>query len=177
MEQERVNIARSVFEIRPLWAPSLDGRLISTLMFVSTRNLTGSSSGAFMPQKFRNASRPGSHQKSAIPIRALRSTPSLALELRCRTESAEGGFGPSSGCRGDAERFILHCSTRGDIAGVILRGALRRSCAGVGSRAKAAVSGARGTGGTRPSPGRCEPALHCRAQSDDHQDDRTRSPG
>ena len=52
---------------------------------------------------------------------------------------------------------MSHCSTLSDVAGVIVRGALRRSCADMGSRAKAPVSGARGTAGTRPSPGRCEP--------------------
>ena len=40
MEQEGVNIAGLAFKTCPLWAPSLDGRLISTLMFLPTKDLT-----------------------------------------------------------------------------------------------------------------------------------------
>jgi hypothetical protein len=36
---ERANITDPVFEIRPLWVPSLDGRLISALIFLETKSL------------------------------------------------------------------------------------------------------------------------------------------
>ena len=60
MEQEGVNIAGSVFETCPLWAPSLDGRLISTLMFLPTKDLTWFEQPGIWAAKVRNVSSVGS---------------------------------------------------------------------------------------------------------------------
>jgi hypothetical protein len=64
--------------------------------------------------------RSGSH-----PNLGLTGDPSLALEL-----PVSHGAPPNavSGHLPDAKLFILHCSTPGDNEGVILRGALTRSC-------------------------------------------------
>ena len=52
MEQEGVNIAGLVFETCPLWAPRVDGRLISTLMLLPTKDLTRFEQPGIMPRKF-----------------------------------------------------------------------------------------------------------------------------
>jgi hypothetical protein len=49
-----------VFEIHPLWEPSLDRGPISTLMFLSTKKLTRFERTAFSAAKVRNVSGVGS---------------------------------------------------------------------------------------------------------------------
>jgi hypothetical protein len=59
MQQEGVNIAGLAFETCPLWEPSLDGRLISTLMFLPTEDLTWFEQPRICAAKVRKVSRLG----------------------------------------------------------------------------------------------------------------------